>query len=81
MYLEATDRMPGTKIRLISPTLPNMGTEKCLSFSYNVHGMHIGALNILDEYGGTLWSHVGHKETSEMLHDLYYGNRALSYDS
>ena len=65
MYLEATNRNPGQVTRLISPNLPFFGTPKCLRFSYNVFGMHIGMLRILDQNGQVLWEHVGVKEISK----------------
>ena len=66
MYLEATNRNPDDVTRLISPNLPFFGTPKCLRFSYNVFGMHIGMLRILDQNGQVLWEHVGVKEISKL---------------
>ena len=56
IYLEADDSDPGTRARIISPTIPEQGVPKCLSFSYSVFGEHVGNLRVLNEIGEEIWS-------------------------
>ena len=54
---------PGEEARIISPMFPSnyRGHEKCLIFSMNVHGQHVGTVRVLDEYGRMLYRYVGNK--------------------
>ena len=46
IFLEASQRSPGDRARLISDWLaPNRSA--CLQFWYHMHGTHLGALNII----------------------------------
>ena len=55
LYMEATGAIPGDKVRLVSPMLPDDGKHKCLSFVYNIYGKFIGRIAVLDDNGNELW--------------------------
>ena len=59
MYFEATGKLPRAKARLISPQLPKDGKAKCLKFSFNMNGVHIGKLALLDSNRNEMWKFDG----------------------
>ena len=63
--------LPGEAARLISPRFPEQffGQKKCLVFSMNVHGQHIGFVRILDEFSRRVYEYQGSKTRNEFLKD------------
>ena len=51
---------------LVSPTLPESNTERCLSFLFNAFGQHVGSLAILDEQATILWQHGPDADASKI---------------
>ena len=63
--------LPGEAARLLSPRIPEQfhGHKKCLVFSMNVHGQHIGFVRVLDEYSRRVYEYQGSKTRNEFLKD------------
>ena len=55
MYLEASGLLPNDMARIISPKLPRDNRKKCLTFKYNVHGVYVGNIQIVDSFANYLW--------------------------
>ena len=57
IFFEATGLQPNDTAYLISPTIPEQMSDRCLTFLFNAAGLSNarGSFEILDEQGGVIW--------------------------
>ena len=76
--------LPGDVARLVSPRLPKqwLGYKKCLEFAMNVHGQHIGSVNILDEFNRVVYGYIGLKaQNQDLKHWVAVSVQLLPYQA
>ena len=74
--MESTSRLPGEKVRLVSPTLSEGDFKKCLRFQYNINGRYIGSVQVLDANRVEFWSRHGTEADCKILSAVLYRIRS-----
>ena len=70
MFHTLTAHHPGERAAIVSPQIPNTGSDRCLGFEYVARGPHVGGLGVKTADNRPIWTlEDDGMQNSSKLHD------------